>query len=227
MPKLSAWQSYINQLRVRSDLPIVIYDTAGIFSCARAWWMFRVMNYDEVYVLAGGLPQWKQLHATCSTEDDSATPTAEAEAMTVPSPRWEMIVSREDVHSNLKSQEAQMIDARPPDRFHGRVAEPRPDLRRGHIPGALNVFFKDVLETTDTGGQTFKSPDQLRQLFAERGVNMEAGQPIIASCASGLTACIVLFALHLAGKPIEDLRLYDGSWFEWGDPAQPENPVSS
>jgi thiosulfate/3-mercaptopyruvate sulfurtransferase len=115
----------------------------------------------------------------------------------------------------VAQKSAQILDARGPGRFAGTEAEPRPGMRAGHMPGAINVPFTSLLN--DDG--TFKSKADLQDLFAEKGVDIKA--PATTSCGSGVTAAIILVALALIGKT--DTKLYDGSWSEWG--SKSETPI--
>lgn len=199
LPSEAQFAIAAENLGISNDVTIVIYDTAGLFSSARVWWMFRVMGHEKVYVLDGGLPKWmKDGHAVTSktTSVDSVKFKA--------SIRRGAIISAEDV--NLSS--LQIVDARPRDRFLGNSPEPRAVLRKGHIPHARNIFFKDVL----TNDSCLKSKIELRALFMKAGVDVE--NPVITSCGSGITAAVLTLALTLLDTP--GLALYDGSWAEWG-----------
>jgi len=199
VPSETDFAKHVQRFGISNSDTIVVYDTAGLFSAARAWWLFRLMGHEDVYVLDGGLPKWqgegKAVSATVS-KPKAGTYLADM--------RKEMLVNASQV---LASTE-QIIDARPAERFAGKAAEPRPNTRSGHIPGSTNVFFKSVLN--DDG--TLKSDDDLHRVFSDAKVDLDA--PIITSCGSGVTAAVLTLALKQLDH--HDTALYDGSWSEWG-----------
>lgn len=180
---------------------VVVYDGAGLFSAARIWWMLRVMGHDKVAVLDGGLPKWKaEKHAL---EKGAAAPRpARFTAMPIPG----QVRDFGEVRAALGN--TQLLDARSNPRFTGEEKEPRAGVRSGHMPGAVNVPFRAVLNADGT----LKGEDELKKLFAEKGVDLRA--PIITSCGSGVTASVLMLALAKLGAP--QTSLYDGSWTEWG-----------
>ncbi len=182
---------------------IVVYDSAGIYSAPRAWWMLRAMGHEDVVVLDGGLPKWRAEGRPL--EDMSAQPFARH--FTV---RHNNALIRDfkQVCTNLESRSEQVVDARGIPRFRAIEPEPRAGVRGGHIPGSINVPYTDL--TAPDG--TLKSPDELRKVFAAHKVDLH--RPVVTSCGSGITAAIVMLALSVAGA--QDVSLYDGSWAEWG-----------
>jgi len=182
---------------------VVVYDTLGLFSAARVWWLFRLFGKRDVAVLDGGLPKW--LAEGRPVEDGAPTPrdrhfTARRDAS--------LVRDVTQVAASAKLGAPQIVDARAPERFRGEVPEPRPGLRPGHIPGARNVHFKAVLNPDGT----MKSTEDLRAVFEAAGVDV--GKPVITSCGSGVTAAILNLALERLGN--RGHALYDGSWAEWG-----------
>ena len=192
-----------------SDM-VVAYDGAGIFSAARLWWMLRVMGHDKVAVLDGGLPKWKAEGRPL--EQGAAPPTP---ANFTARPVADQVRDFDYMLSHLG--QTQMLDARSASRFTAEEKEPRPGLRSGHMPGAVNVHYRSLLN--DDG--TLKSEAALQRLFAEKGVDLRA--PIVTSCGSGVTASIISLALAQVGAA--QTSLYDGSWTEWG--GRPEAPVET
>jgi thiosulfate/3-mercaptopyruvate sulfurtransferase len=194
----------IGSLGISNGDAIVVYDSSGIFSAPRVWWMLRVFGHANVRVLDGGLPKWTaEGHAT---ESGSAThPHTLFTAQLKP----ELLRDIQAIEQNTATKRELVIDARSPGRFSGEQPEPRPGLKSGHIPGSLNVFFKECLTPPNN---TLKADAELHELFAQKGVNIS--QPIVASCGSGVTACILALALYELGN--QNVAIYDGAWAEWG-----------
>ena len=197
-------------LGVAADDSIVVYDTAGIRSSARVWWMFRAMGARDVRVLDGGLPKWL---AEGRPVESGPVPTPAA-ATFVASARPELVADLDAVRAALRDG-VQVLDARAADRFDGRAAEPRAGLRSGHMPGALNLPFPAVLNADGT----MKRGPALEAAFHAAGVDPD--RPVVTTCGSGVTAAILSLALAVLGR---DSRLYDGSWAEWG--GRTDTPVA-
>jgi thiosulfate/3-mercaptopyruvate sulfurtransferase len=181
---------------------VVVYDRNRFMASARVWWTFRVMGHREVFVLDGGLAAW--IAAGGELEDLPPVPSERHHTVRVQS---HLVRSRDQVRAASQSGAARILDARPAGRFSGEVAEPRPGLRQGHIPGSASLPSDMLLD-----GDRMKSPDELRALFAQAGVR--AGQPVICTCGSGVTAAVL--ALGLARTGLDTAAVYDGSWAEWG-----------
>jgi len=183
---------------------IIAYDSEGLYSAARVWWMFRAMGHDDVAVLNGGLKKWKAEGRAL----DSGPPTPRPERHFTPRFHAGLVRDVADMKGLIASQAAQIVDARAAARFEGSVAEPRQGLRSGHIPGSRNVPFTTLLNADGT----LKPVAQLREIFARAKV--DPGKPVVASCGSGVTAGVIALALAMLGRP--DAAVYDGSWTEWG-----------
>ncbi len=182
---------------------VVVYDGAGLFSAARVWWLFRLMGKTDVAVLDGGFPKWKAE----GREIEDMPPIVKDRHITV-SRQNHLVKDVTQVAHAAKLAEAVIVDARSAPRFKGEVAEPRPGLRSGHIPGARNVPFATVLN----GDGTMKPVAELKQVFESAGVDL--AKPVITSCGSGVTAAVLSLALERMGH--RNHALYDGSWAEWG-----------
>ena len=183
---------------------IVVYDAHGLMSAARVWWMLRVFGHRDVAVLDGGLPKW--LAENRPIEDmPPATRTRHFTATYVHT----LVRDVDQIRANLNSGLEQVVDARSAERFTGTVDDPWPGRRRGHIPGAINIPYTDLL---DPDTKTMLPAEALLQRFAASGLDL--GRPVAASCGSGVTACVIALALYLVGK--DDAAVYDGSWAEWG-----------
>lgn len=234
---------------------VVTYDGFGTFASPRLWWSLRAMGHDRVSVLSGGLPAWR---AAGLPVDDAAWDegsngpidggaaaaarkaqeaaaardnNAQYRAALRPEAAWSYEQMLEVAKANEKGSAAAtplVLDARPAGRFRGAEPEPRAHLRRGHIPGALNVPFATLLEGGKDGGLSgarLKSPADLRSVFAAAGVDVDVATKtdVVCSCGSGLTACIVALGLHEATAGKVDAAVYDASWCEWG--AREDAPI--
>ena len=203
VPPVEKFMSKVRKLGVGDGHQIVIYDSHGLFSAARVWWLFKVMGQKNVAVLDGGLPKWLREGRTV----DSSSPLIRDRHMFVKY-HDEMVKDVTQVSSASKLGDFEILDARSAGRFRGEEPEPRPGLRAGHIPGSKNIFYGDLLNEDGT----LKSQDKLVEHFKAKAVNLD--KPVITSCGSGVTAAIINLALDRIGKT--DHALYDGSWTEWG-----------
>jgi len=204
LPSTTKFASRMKKMGIGDGMRIIAYDSEGLYSAARVWWMFRAMGHDDVAVLNGGLKKWKAEGRAL----DSGPPTPRPERHFTPRFHAGLVRDVADMKGLIASQAAQIVDARAAARFEGSVAEPRQGLRSGHIPGSRNVPFTTLLNADGT----LKPIAQLREIFA--GAKVDPGKPVVASCGSGVTAGVVALALAMLGHP--DAAVYDGSWTEWG-----------
>lgn len=204
LPPPEKFSSRMRSMGIGDGSRIVVYDSKGLFSAARVWWTFRVMGVEDVTVLNGGLPKWKREGLPL----ESGEPRARSTRHFTSRRNADLVRDVSDMKALLKDHSAEIIDARSADRFEGRVPEPRPGLRSGHIPGAHNVPYGKLLKQDGT----LKSPAELEAVFSEAGVDLS--KPVVASCGSGITASVL--ALGLATMGHRRTAVYDGSWAEWG-----------
>ena len=204
LPSPEKFASRMRRLGIGDGKKVIAYDTAGLFSAARAWWMFRIFGHDDVAVLDGGFPKWKNEGHPIDTDPPGKPQERHFSA------RFQSMMVRDkaDVLNAVQTGKSQIADARSPGRFTGREPEPRPGVRSGHMPGATNVHYATLLNRDGT----LKSPDAIAKVFADAGVDVK--KPVITSCGSGITAAILTLGLTLIGA--KDHALYDGSWSEWG-----------
>ena len=211
LPKPDAFASQMSALGLGDGMRFVVYDSLGLYAAARVWWTLRAYRIEAVRILEGGLPKWIKEGRPLEAGDAHPRPRPFTSRLADG-----FVASLDEVRAALASGSAQVVDARAADRFHGRVAEPRPGLRSGHMPGSLNLPFADIVERG-----ALKAPEALRAEFAAHGIDLK--KPIITTCGSGVTAAIVALAVEEAGGKVAGL--YDGSWAEWG--ARADCPVAT
>lgn len=205
MPDADLFTIEVQKLGLNHDSQVVVYDSVGMFSSPRVWWMLRAMGFNSCAVLDGGLPAWKSAGFAVNSLDES-----------IPSEQGNYIADQVDsrfcdsqaVLSAIDDTSTTILDARPAERFRGEVDEPRAGLRRGHMPGAGNLPFPDL-----SAEGLMKPKPELEAIFARL---IPPGNTTICSCGSGVTACVIALGAHLVGY--DDITVYDGSWCEWGLP---------
>ncbi|MBV9566652.1 MAG: sulfurtransferase, partial [Hyphomicrobiales bacterium] len=201
MPPPEQFSRQMSELGIGDTNTIVVYDGAGLFSAPRVWWTLRIFGARDVRILDGGFPKWLSEGRPVEagfTKRPPAHFTARFKA--------EAVADTLRVREALETGAAQVVDARPAERFTGEAPEIRPGIPSGHMPGALNAPSSTLL---DHG--RLKSPEALARVLDDAGV--ESDRPVITSCGSGVSAAIVSLALDELGRPAE--ALYDGSWTEW------------
>ncbi|HEX2943741.1 MAG TPA: rhodanese-like domain-containing protein [Rhodopila sp.] len=204
VPTPGRFAKLMAQLGVGNRSKVVFYDQKGLASAARGWWLMGLFGHDDAAVLDGGLPKWlKEGRAT-----EAGEPAAAAPAEFRPDFRAGKLRGIGDILRNVLTRDEQVLDARAAGRFTGAVPEPRAGMRSGHIPGSASVPYTDLLNPDGT----FRSPGEVRGRFQAAGV--DGTKPLVTSCGSGVTACILTLGLQIAGFP--EGAVYDGSWTEWG-----------
>lgn len=194
----------VGALGIGNGDTIVIYDAGGWVAGPRVWWMFLAYGHDNVRVLDGGLKKW--IAEARPTESGAVSPKPATFRASFDARR---VRTMPQMVANVASRAEQVIDARASERFEGRVPEPRPGLRAGHIPGSRNVPYSRLFDAA-TG--TMKPLAELRAAFSVEDIKLDA--PIVTSCGSGVSAAVLTLALYRLG--VRGTALYDGSWSEWG-----------
>jgi thiosulfate/3-mercaptopyruvate sulfurtransferase len=212
LPSPEKFSARVRKLGIGDGTMVVVYDAYGMHAAARAWWMFRAMGHESVAVLDGGFLKWRADGLPVTS--DTISPF---QRHLIARPNWSLVRNYRDMRRIVDSGAAQIVDARPAGRFAGTEPEPRPGLRGGHMPGAHSLPAAGLLRPDGT----LKRKEDIQRAFAEAGVDLK--KPIVATCGSGVTACLPLLALASIG--LRDAALYDGSWSEWG--AQPDAPVET
>jgi thiosulfate/3-mercaptopyruvate sulfurtransferase len=209
-PPAHLFASRMRALGIGDHDRIVVYDNSPLHTSARAWWMLRSFGAGQVAILDGGLPKWTAEGRALESDAPALSPghfTAQ--------PAEGAILDKAQMRALVGSDGHVIADARGADRFRGEVVEPRPGLASGHLPGSRSLPQSEFFSADNT----FKQGKALRATFDAAGVDLS--KPLVTTCGSGVTACVILFGAHLLGKT--DLQLYDGSWSEWGsDPATPK-----
>jgi thiosulfate/3-mercaptopyruvate sulfurtransferase len=207
LPDGGLFSREMQRLGLNRDSVVVLYDTMGMFSSPRGWWMLRAMGFGACALLDGGLPAWNAAGYALESVDEEP---AYAAGDFVASPDPAMVADAAEVLAALEDEGAAVVDARPAERFSGAAEEPRAGLRRGHMPGALNLPFPTLF----SDGR-LRPDDEIKEMLAPM---LDGRGRRIFSCGSGVTACILAFAAERAGY--DGLAVYDGSWSEWGLPGE-------
>ena len=212
LPPPEKFASRVRRLGIGDGNRIVVYDALGMMSAARAWWMFRIFGAREVAILDGGLPKWL---AESRPVEDGETHLQERHFTA----RLDntQVRNKDQVRRNIDSRREQVLDARTAGRFHAKEPELWPGRRSGHIPGSQNLPYGQLLNPD----MTFKDAASIKQLYEQSGIDLK--KPVVTSCGSGITACVLAFGLHLIGH--RDVAVYDGSWAEWGLPG--DTPIET
>lgn len=232
LPSEEAFAASVSALGIKNKDAIVVYDGKGIFSAARVWWMFRVFGHDRVWVLDGGMPKWRASGYDVESASRDAILKANAAIEAIEKVykgqsvgpitfhtkfQRHLFWTLDQVQQNIEGKTHKHIDARSKSRFDGNAPEPRKGIRSGHIPGSKCIPFPQMLDAS----QTLLPANELKNQFEKEGISLDS--PIVTSCGTGVTACILTLGLHRLG--MTNVAVYDGSWTEWE--AHPDSPVNT
>jgi len=196
------FEKEVQALGIDQNSTVVLYDRWGIYSSPRAWWMFKVMGLDQVYILNGGVPAWKKNKYKLAGSYRQQGKTGNFKAHF----QKNLYADKDYILAHYRAADVTIFDARSKGRFSGLVPEPRKGLNGGHIPHSKNLPFEELLEDI-----YYKQADELEQQFDQFKT---VGHEYVFSCGSGITAAILAFASYISGH--NNIRVYDGSWSEWG-----------
>ncbi len=211
MPSPEQFATQCGALGLAPNRTLIIYETGPLFTAPRVWWSLKAMGAENVFILDGGLSGWQAQGGPISDSPTSPTPRPFA-----PNPATDRFVTLDQMRQIIHDQSALIFDARSPERFLGQTAEPRPGLPSGHMKGAINIPYQTMLAEG-----RLKSPDRLVHLFQQKG--WDGTRPAVASCGSGVTACLIALAAYEAFGCW--ISVYDGSWVEWA--SAPNTPIEN
>ena len=205
MPDENYFSEKISSLGISNNDHLIIYDMYGMFSAARIWFMFKAFGHNNISLLNGGFPAWLDSGGEVSNKINNLKTTIYKGKL-----NKLLIADYQQVLENLTNQKYLVLDARSPERFSGISEEPRPGMKSGHIPKSKNLYFNDLI---DQDTKKFIKKEEIENLIKKSGIDVN--KDIICSCGSGVTACIIKFAIELISKN-KNIKIYDGSWSEWG-----------
>ena len=203
LPSQEDFEKEARKLGIKNSSIIVIYDNLGIYTSPRVWWMFKAMGHVAVAILDGGLPDWIEQGFETEQKSNVTIESGNFEANFQP----DLVVDYSFVLSNIKKENSLLIDARSAGRFNDTEPDPRKGLKSGHIENSINIPFESVLENGK-----FKPIAALNAVFE---VLQNENRPLVFSCGSGITACIVMLAAEMVLH--NKKAVYDGSWTEWAE----------
>ena len=208
IPSKNEFSLMMQKLGVNKDDVIIFYDNSPFLSSSRGWFLFRYFGHNNILILKGGIKNWKNCNGAVSNEKINPV-QGDFEANME---RKELVVDLDQMISESKNNSKLILDARSEKRYLGEAKEPRPELPSGHIPNSKSLPASDLISSDGY----LKSLEELNEYFLDKNINNE--DDIIATCGSGVSACVISIALYCLGK--EDVPIYDGSWTEWASSGQ-------
>jgi len=208
IPSKDLFSKMMQNIGLNKDDEIIIYDNSPFLSSARAWFLFRYFGHDKIFIMQGGVKNWENNGGNITNGNvvlEKGNYIASAE-------RKELVVNLDQMILASQNKENVILDARSRKRFLGEALEPRPNLPSGHIPNSQSLPSSDLINKDGY----LKSKDEINQIFSNIKVN--TSDKIIATCGSGVSACVISIALFCLGK--KDIPIYDGSWTEWASSGQ-------
>lgn len=225
LPSPEVFTDEVQALGINTDSCIIIYDSLGIFSAPRAWWMFTIMGHKQCAVLNGGLPEWiAKQGATTSNQPENNKANTTARGNFIATLNQGMVKNHHQILEAINQDTIAIVDARGAARFNGEAKEPREGLISGHIPNSYNLPFTQLLNNKSDEGNGHTEYKPLAELKTLLGPVLQNKEALYATCGSGVTACVITFAAQLCG--FKDIAVYDGSWSEWGQP-ELELPINT
>jgi thiosulfate/3-mercaptopyruvate sulfurtransferase len=237
MPSPSTFSLAMDAMNIKNDDHLIVYGQKGCPFVYRAYFQLACMGHDykRVHMLAGSLHDWIVAGGPVDTSYMQAmrvadlNPTTPTSYVAVPVAARNVVDMKEMLELTSGTDKTAndqvatiLVDVRSPDRFYGRVDEPRPGLRLGHMPGAKNLFFFNLLDKDEPTKLKPRS-ELVNVLENALGPNVLSSDRVVASCGSGATACVLATALIECGMDPSKVYIYDGSWCEWGD--DPNTPI--
>lgn len=208
IPQKDLFSKMMQNLGLNNEDEIVIYDNSSFLSSARAWFLFRYFGHDKVSIMQGGLENWKNSGGNISEENvviKKGNYTAKDE-------KKDLVVNLDQMIIATQNKEKIILDARSKQRFLGEAKEPRPNLPSGHIPNSKSLPSSILINKNGY----LKSKDEIKKILDD--INVNPNDKIIATCGSGVSACVISIALYCLGK--KNVPIYDGSWTEWASSGQ-------
>ena len=203
LPNSNIFEHYMRLCGVNNDSIIIIYDTKGIWSAPRLWWMFKYFGFLNVYILNGGFKKWKKENRI-TTNKLIKNQYGNFKTKIISN----LLTKKYEIKENLNSKNYKILDARSKIRFLGKISEPRKNIKKGNIPNSINCHWKEFVK--DNG--TLKNKKEIKSMFNK--LRISKNEKIISTCGSGVSACIINLAL--AENDFNNISVYDGSWSEWG-----------
>ena len=208
IPSKDLFSKMMQNIGLNNDDEIIIYDNSPFLSSARAWFLFRYFGHDKISIMQGGIKNWENNGGNITQGNvilEKGNYIASAE-------RKELVVNLNEMILASQNKKNVILDARSKKRFLGEALEPRPNLPSGHIPNSKSLPSSDLINKEGY----LKSKDEINQIFSN--INVNTNDKIIATCGSGVSACVISIALFCLGKT--DTPIYDGSWTEWASSGQ-------